>query len=149
MKQFVSVWDMRKAFTLIEVMVAVVIVSVVIMALLQMRGNSTHMFLNIGTKSKISQYSSFLISNSVYGFENKIVSLDKLLDDFELENDLRRRVKQSRVELIYQKLETLDMSENNSNDAEETVNSNIAFEIGKTILKTDTSSTGLFRLRVQ
>jgi len=149
MKQFVLVWDMRKAFTLIEVMVAVLIVSVVIMALLQMRGNSTHMFLNIGKKSKISQYSSFLISNSDYGFDNKIVSLDKLLDDFELENDLRRRVKQSRVELIYQKLETLDMSDNDDGDAKEAVNSNLVFEVGKTILKTDTSSTGLFRLRVQ
>jgi len=32
----------KKAFTLIEVMVAVMIISVVVMALLSMQGNTTH-----------------------------------------------------------------------------------------------------------
>ncbi len=37
----------RAAFTLVEVMVSVMIISVVIMALIEMHGNSTHLFTNI------------------------------------------------------------------------------------------------------
>lgn len=138
------------AFTLIEVMVAVLIISVVIMALLQMKGNSSHIFFELSRGVKINQFASTLLSNKDYGFENKNTTLDKLLDDFEVTNKFSRELKSLKVEVIYQKLELIDMSEQSSskeNVAE--ISSPIVFEIGKTTLKMDSSSIGLIRLRAQ
>lgn len=126
---------MRKAFTLIEVMVAVVIISVVIMALLQMKGNSSHIFLELNKRVKVTQFSSFFTANKNYGFENKSISLDMLLDDFEVESDLRRELKSVKSEVIYQEIKNIE--------------ADMVLEIGQSVLKTDKSSVGLLRLRVQ
>ncbi|MCK4737462.1 MAG: prepilin-type N-terminal cleavage/methylation domain-containing protein [Sulfurimonas sp.] len=136
---------MRKAFTLIEVMVAVLIISVVITALFQMKGNSSHIFLNLSKKLEINQYSSFLISNDNYGFEKQTTTLDELLGNFKVEDELRQELKKAKIEVIYQELEQIDMSE----QSDENASSGMIFEIGKTILKTDKSSVSLIRLRVQ
>jgi len=135
---------MRKAFTLIEVMVSVIIISVVIMALLQMRGNSSHIFLELGKRIEINQFASFIIGNNNYGFENKATTLDKLLDDFEVDSDLRRKLKRVKVKILYRERERIDMSE----DSDEDVNSSTVFEIGKTILKTEKSSVSFLRLKL-
>ncbi|MBU1659428.1 prepilin-type N-terminal cleavage/methylation domain-containing protein [bacterium] len=153
----------KKGFTLIEVMIAVVIISVVILALVQMQGNNTHMFFALDKKSKINQYSSFFISNSQYGFEGKSVFMDALVADFKVEDDLRKELKKVKVEISYQEVERIDMSK--FSDAQEEVqdelqkekniNSDMVFEIGKTIIKIDiassniTSSNALLRLRMQ
>lgn len=139
------VWEMRKAFTLIEVMVAVLIISVVVMALFQMKGNSSHIFLNLTQKLETNQYLSFLISNDDYGFEQDTITADKLLEDFDLERDLRQNLKKVKVDLIYQKLEDIDMNE----QEDENLSSGMIFEIGKTILKTEKSSASLPRIRLQ
>ncbi|MCK4875090.1 MAG: prepilin-type N-terminal cleavage/methylation domain-containing protein [Sulfurimonas sp.] len=136
---------MRKAFTLIEVMVAVLIISVVIMALFQMKGNSSHIFLNLSKKLELNQYSSFFISNDNYGFEKQTTTLDELLGNFKVEDELRQELKKAKIEVIYQELEQIDMSE----QSDENSSSGMIFEIGKTILKTDESSVSLIRLRVQ
>lgn len=139
------VWEMRKAFTLIEVMVAVLIISVVVMALFEMKGNSSHIFLNLTQKLETNQYLSFLISNDDYGFEQDTITADKLLKDFDLERDLRQSLKKVNVDLIYQKLEDIDMNE----QEDENLSSGMIFEIGKTILKTEKSSASLPRIRLQ
>lgn len=139
------VWEMRKAFTLIEVMVAVLIISVVVMALFEMKGNSSHIFLNLTQKLETNQYLSFLISNDDYGFEQDTITADKLLKDFDLERDLRQNLKKVKVDLIYQKLEDIDMNE----QEDENLSSGMIFEIGKTILKTEKSSASLPRIRLQ
>ena len=148
---------MRKGFTLIEVMVAVLIISVVIATLMQMRGNSTHIFLELDKKSKINQFSSFFIANNKYGFENKNTSLDELISDYVVEDDLGRELRNTKVNVIYQKIDTIDMSEfgmGASSDSEDDENTNTAtstmvFEIGKSILKTKDSSSAILRLRLQ
>lgn len=145
MKRFVSAYNMRRGFTLIEVMVAVLIISVVIMALFQMRGNSSHIFLNINKKLQTNQYMSFLISNTDYGFEKKNITLDMLLDDFDVESDLKLELKKVKVQVEYQELKQIDMSEQN----DENITSNVIFEVGKTILKSDLSSASLLRFRIQ
>ena len=148
MKRFVSAWNMlrsKNAFTLIEVMVAVLIISVVIMALLEMQGNSAHMFSRFSSQLKINQYASFFISNEKYGFEKESVNLDDLLSDFKLEDDLRRDLKNIKVKLVYEKSEQLDMSESD----DENVSSGMIFEIGRTILNINDSSTALVRFRIQ
>ncbi len=155
----------RSAFTLIEVMVAVMIISVVILALLNMQGNSSFIFSKLTKDAQVNQYASFFISNTDYGFENKNVRMDALVKEFDVENKLRRELKNVKVEVIYQELEKIDMQE--YEDTENTLDeydeqgvlkqnsSSMAFEVGKTILKVkgrdakEEASTSLIRLRMQ
>lgn len=152
----------RPAFTLIEVMVAVLIISIVIVALLQMLSNNTHIFLSLKEKSKINQYASFFVANVDIGFEDDKNNLYKLVEDFPLDDDLRRRLKEEKIEVVYQEVDTIDMSEFQDVEEDEEVleteveedekkesNSNLVFEIGKTILKYDDSSVSLLRLRLE
>lgn len=128
---------MRKGFTLIEVMVAVVIISVVIAALLQMRGNSSNIFLNLSKQLHVNQMNSFIISNDNYGFESKSTTLNEFLNDFRMEDDLRRKLKEVKVKISYEKLENIE------------IDSDMVLEIGRTILKTEDSSASLIRLRLK
>ncbi|MFA6196183.1 MAG: type II secretion system protein [Sulfurimonas sp.] len=149
----------RRAFTLIEVMVAVMIISVVILALLQMFANNTHIFSQLTKQAKINQYASLFLANPDYGFETKSVSLNELVSDFKVNDALNSELKNSKVEIVYQKTEQIDMSEYDDknrekeklelNKEDKSVNSSMIFEIGKTVLKTDKSSIALFRLRLE
>ncbi len=151
----------RDGFTLIEVIISVVIISTVIMALLQMYANNIHIFSTLNKKTQINQYSSFFISNPDIGLESDKHTLYDLVDDFDLENDLRRELKNIKVEVIYQELEKIDMADydgsedKNEDDTledeenKENSNSGMVFEIGKSILKVDESSVALLRLKLQ
>lgn len=141
----------RRAFTLVEVMVAVVIVSVVIAALLQMQGNTNHKLFNIKEMMKTNQYNSFLLSLSdKYGFESSKMDMKRLVDEFALESDLRRRLKGMKLELDYEELTTIDTSElDASSDLNETSNTSLIFEIGKTTLKTKDFTTQVIRVKIQ
>ncbi len=165
MKLFVSVLGMhshhrltlaKPAFTLIEVMIAVMIISVVIAALLQMRGNSTFLFINMNKKSQVNQFATFFVDNDKYGYENTSTSLDELVSEFDMENDLRRELKNNKIELIYQELKVIDMADFVSDDTQESYEDEASdgvptmiFELGKTILKTKDSSVALLRIKRQ
>lgn len=147
MKQFVSVWDMRKkiqrdGFTLLEVMIAVMILSVVIMALLQMYANGAHIFKSVNIKSQTNQYISFLTGNEKYSLQNDTFSLERLVEEFEIEDELRRELRDIKVELLFE-------------DIKNTKSSSIAeFEITKVVLKTsnlkgNVAKTYFLRLRTQ
>jgi len=150
----------RAGFTLIEVMVAVMIVSVVIAALLQMQGNASHKLFEIQKMMQSNQESSFLLSNSEkYGFEESKVDMKDLLEDFELESDLRRHLSSIMVTVTYETLEVIDtneMLEDKSENLEEenytsedAGSSGILFEIGETSLVTKDASNSLLRVRLQ
>lgn len=134
-----------------EVMVAVVIVSVVIAALLQMQGNTNNKLFNIKEMMKTNQYNSFLLSLSdKYGFESSKMDMKRLVDEFALESDLRRRLKGMKLELDYEELTTIDTSElDASSDLNETSNTSLIFEIGKTTLKTKDFTTQVIRVKIQ
>jgi len=138
----------KNAFTLIEVMVAVMIISVVILALIQMYANNTHLFSSMKKKTEINQYSSFLISNDDYGFQDKSISLNDLVKDFDLEYSLKRELKERKIKIVYTELETLDMSEQDS-DAEVEGSSSLGLEIGKSVLQAEDSSIALMRFRIR
>ena len=138
----------RDAFTLIEVMVAVIIITVVIMALLQMHANSTHIFSSMKKQTKTNQYSSFLISNENYGFEDKNIYLYSLVRDFDLQDDLRRELKKIKIKMLYKELEAIDIG-NQSNDEEIESSSNLVLEIGESLIQTDSGSTALMRFRIR
>jgi len=146
----------RTAFTLIEVMVAVMIVSVVIAALLQMRGNTSHQFFGIKKSLKTDQYSSFLLAlKGKYGFEESSMDMNRLLEGFDLESDLRRKLKAIKLKVDYDILETLDTSEfdelveEDEDTTTESGNSGLIFEIGKTTMKTKQFTNSLIRIQIQ
>ncbi|WP_304546055.1 prepilin-type N-terminal cleavage/methylation domain-containing protein [Sulfurimonas microaerophilic] len=128
----------RNAFTLIEVMVAVMIVSVVIAAMFQVRGDANSKLLWLQQSIKETQYNSFLLGTSQkYGFEKSNVSLKELVDDFNLESDLRREVKAIKVKLSYDEI-----------DKFETPTGSV-LEIGKTKLESQKFSTSMLRVKIQ
>jgi prepilin-type N-terminal cleavage/methylation domain-containing protein len=135
----------RKAFTLIEVMVAVMIISVVIAALIKMFANNTHIFSQLTKQAKINQYASLFISNPDYGLEEKNIHLDDLVTDFKPESNLAKELRDTKVKILYQKLEQIDLSESDQQDS----NSSMIFEIGKTVLKMNDSSVALIRIRME
>jgi prepilin-type N-terminal cleavage/methylation domain-containing protein len=144
----------RSGFTLIEVMVAVMIVSVVIAALFQMRGDITQKFFSLQEMIKTNQYNSFLIAtDDTYGFEKSNIDMQRLVDDFEVESDLRRKLSAIKVNLDYEELQVIDTNELGISEedapAEEASQSGVVFEIGKTILKTDDFRLSLIRVKIQ
>ena len=128
---------MRKGFTLIEVMVSVLIISLVIAGLLEMRGNGTHKLLSLKKQISTNEFNSFLIGNKKYGFESTSGSSDKLLSEFRLESDLRKELKKINIKVKYKIIDSIDMG------------SGMIFEIGKTTLNVDESSSSLTRLKLQ
>ncbi len=146
----------RSAFTLIEVMVAVMIVSVVIGALFSMQGNITHKYFSAQEMMRTNQYSSFLLSgDDTYGFDKSNIDMKRLVDEFELESDLRRKLSAIKVNLDYEELSTIDTNEldadTQTTDTTQEVSggAGVVFEIGKTILKTDAFTSSLIRVRIQ
>jgi len=135
----------KKAFTLIEVMVAVMIISVVVMALLSMQGNTTHIFSKLNKTTKINQFTTFLISNKQYGFSKEDVYLSDLLSDFRVEDNLRRRFKNTKLELSYIKLQSF----NDKSDTDDKSNSDNIIEIGKSTIKTENLTTSFVRLNLR
>ncbi len=151
----------KRAFTLIEVMVAVMIISVVILALLEMFANNTHIFSALKKQKGIHSYASFLIANSDYGLETQTIGINNLVNDFKIDDDLLRELESKNITIIYQKVEKIDLSKYEDSGKEkikgkeieeketEKVNTNVVFEIGKTIMQLNDTSLALLRLRVE
>ncbi len=135
---------MRKdAFTLIEVMVSVMIITVVIASLLKMKSNNSYMLNSLKNQSNTKQYISLLIPNKDYGYENKETRLDALIKEFNVDDELRKKLKNLKVKIIYKKIISLDLSE-----VEDTASS-MVLEVGQNILKTDKFSTNIYRVKLQ
>lgn len=128
----------HKAFTLIEVMVAVVIVSVVIGTLLKLQGDASTKLLWLKKSLKESEYITFLFTNEQkYGFLKEHTTAYKLLGDFDIDRDIARVLKQERIAISYQKKERFTMP-----------NGSI-FEIGTTKLDLKKSQLMIERIRLQ
>lgn len=141
MKNIPYAQSKRNAFTLMEVMVAVMIVSVVIASIIEMRGNSTFIYLQIDKNKHVNQYLSFLVGNEKYGYEKESTTMKNLCDDFELDSELRREFSDIKIDIDYKELETLDMSEYDEN-------SELVIEIGKSILSSKEASSSFVRIRL-
>ncbi len=136
----------RKAFTLIEVMVAVMIVSVVIAALLQMQGNTHQQFFQFKKILSQNAYTSFMVGiDDKYGYEKSHTNLQQLVDEFDLERPLRRKLQQIVIDIDYTKERVIDTSE----ETETEQVTPIIFEIGTTQLHSKVFSTQLQRIKIQ
>jgi prepilin-type N-terminal cleavage/methylation domain-containing protein len=148
---------MRKGFTLIEVMVAVMIISVVILGLLQLFANNTHIFFQLDKKMQNNQHLSVFLASQKYGFEDKKTTMYDLLSDFDMHSDLRRELKNKKVEVLYQELEVIDLREFQAEKEEQNpevaaakeTNSGMVFEMGKSVLKFEDVSVSLTRVKLQ
>ena len=135
----------RAAFTLIEVMIAVMIISVVILALMRMYSNDTYLFASYKKESHVSDYASFLIENKDFGLENKNISLYDLVSEFNIEDNLRRKLKAQKADVIYKVLKTMDLSEESNTTAPQ-----MSLEIGQSVVRLHKgASTALLRLQLR
>ena len=135
-----------------EVMVAVMIISVVVAALLQLQSNNTETFLRLKKMQHSLQYAS-LLQGSKYGFENDSLTLDRTVERFDLDDDLRRELKDIHAKVIYQKLETIDTKEFDDTFTDEQSQSEndqtpLVIEIGRTILQLPDASASVMRIRI-
>ncbi|SFV70776.1 hypothetical protein MNB_SM-5-1480 [hydrothermal vent metagenome] len=135
----------RGAFTLIEVMVAVMIISVVILALMRMYANDTYLFATYKKESHVNDYASFLIENSDFGLENKNIYLYDLVSEFDMEDNLRRKLKEQKAEVIYKVVKNIDLSDDTNTTAPQ-----MSLEIGESVIRLDKgASTALSRLQLR
>lgn len=130
------------AFTLLEVMISVVIISVVILALFEMKGNSNLIFSQVDKNSKANQYLSFFTEQKDFGFEDKQISMKNLTSEFDLDFDLRREFSNTKIDIKYVELETIDMKKYDEG-------SEMIFEIGSTNIKINNASASFLRIKLQ
>jgi len=108
-----------KAFTLMEVMVAVSILSIMSLTLLQVRNNNTHLNSYFITKSKASSLIS--IVSPYYGIEshNKNLHLDsKVQRNFNIDDITRVYLKKFDFLYTNKVISTIDLLEDSSEDEE-------------------------------
>lgn len=147
-------------FTLIEVMVAVMIISVVIASLLQLFSNNTTLFNTVQKQVGSAMQSTLLLGNREVGFEKDSVMLDELVKAFDIDDALRRRLKSQKALITYTEVRTMDLSgmEDVSSEQVEEPEEEIiyeegeitqALEIGRTTLRIGEQGNSFLRLKLQ
>ncbi len=150
-------------FTLVEVLVAVMIIAVVIGALMQLFSNNSHTFSTVYAKILQTNKTSLLLGNPVYGFENKKSDLAELVKDFNIDDDLRRLLKKEKVEVLYSEVTSIDFSDAAESVADaqqeldkgetaavtDTTTAANALEVGRTTLKIKDESSAFLRVKLQ
>ncbi|MGB5964809.1 MAG: prepilin-type N-terminal cleavage/methylation domain-containing protein [Sulfurimonadaceae bacterium] len=151
-------------FTLIEVLVAVMIIAVVIGSLIQLFATNTHTFSSVHQKILHTNKTTLLLGNEIYGYENKKVDLDELVKDFNIDDDLRRLLKKERAEILYTEVTSIDFGDaaealaeaeesKSGNDDEALISeageATNTLEIGRTTLKIGGQSSSFLRVKFQ
>lgn len=153
MRRYASAWDMskREGFTLIEVMVSVMIISVVVTAFLQLQSTNTVTFERLQKMQRTLQYIS-LLQGSKYGYENDTLTLDRAVERFDLDDDLRRELKAIQADILYERLDRIDTAEFEDsfgeNNQSEGGSSPLVIEIGRTVLQLSNESISIMRIRI-
>jgi prepilin-type N-terminal cleavage/methylation domain-containing protein len=134
---------MRKAFSLVEVMVAVVIISVVIMAMIKMYADSINI-LDIFKKQNASEMAVSYFVQSKFGREEDNTNSYNILSEFDVKDELRQRLKEQKINVDYEKVKVIDMS-----SIDEALGSGVVFEIGRTKIDTNGVVLNLTRFKVE
>lgn len=147
-----------RGFTLIEVVVAVLIISVVVAALLQLFSNNTRLFSTIQQKMGLSTQASLLLGRRDVGFEKMSISLDRVLGDFRMDDELRQRLKGIEAEIEYREVMQFDgsdffaqreaLAEAEDKEVGSQASADVIFEIGRTSLRLNGQSMSFLRLRL-
>jgi prepilin-type N-terminal cleavage/methylation domain-containing protein len=149
-------------FTLLEVLVAVMIIAVVIGSLIQLFANNSNTFASIPQRILHTNTTSLLLGNKVYGFQKAKTDMAELVKDFKIDDDLRRKLKDIKAEIIYSEVTTIDFGaasesiaeEASSKTGSETLVKDVAdisnaIEIGRTTLKIKDQSSSFVRIKFQ
>jgi hypothetical protein len=119
-------------------MVAVLIVSVVIAAMFKVKGDANTKLFWLQSTINETQYNTFLLGNSdKYGFDKSSISLNELVSEFDLESELRQKLKAIKVNISYDKKDAIDTP------------TGTVLEIGKTYLKSNRFSSSILRVKTQ
>ncbi len=96
---------MKKSFTLIEVIIAVSLLSVVLLSLFQVRSNNIFILEKTDEKIKDKQYLSMVFDTKGYSKRNTNIYLDRYFNI--KDDDLRRKLKEVKIKV---KDEILDLN---------------------------------------
>ena len=149
-------------FTLLEVLVAVMIIAVVIGSLIQLFANNSNTFASIPQRILHTNTTSLLLGNEVYGFQKAKTDLAELVKDFKIDDDLRRKLKNIKAEIVYSEVTTIDFGDASESIAEEASSKtggetlvkdaadvSNSLEIGRTTLKIKDQSSSFVRIKFQ
>ncbi len=151
-----------RGFTLLEVLVAVMIIAVVIGSLIQLFANNSNTFASIPQRILHTNTTSLLLGNEVYGYQKAKTDLAELVKDFKIDDDLRRKLKNIKAEIIYSEVTTIDFGDASESIAEEASSKtggetlvkdaadvSNSMEIGRTTLKIKDQSSSFVRIKFQ
>ena len=139
----------HKGFTLLEVLVAVMLLVVVITALLRVQADTTQGFLHLAKKRQTIGYATLLQGGS-YGFVKEHVTLDRLIEGFDVDDALRTELKQKRMDISYQREYTLDDAPPQEQAQEEQdKDAALAVELGLMNISIDANGYSFVRIRLQ
>jgi prepilin-type N-terminal cleavage/methylation domain-containing protein len=140
---------MRRAFTLIEVIVAVMLISVVITALLQLYANNSRYFDRFRTSGADALSATLLLG--VDEQESERIRLGRLCEGFELDDELRQALKQRSMKKTDTLVMTLEeqgsktvMSDHDRSDDRQYP----ALEVWRSVISIDGQPAVLVRLRL-
>lgn len=109
-----------KAFTLMEVMVAVVILSVMSMTLLQVRNNNTHLNSYFAKKNKASSLMSIVSPYYDIKSHNKNLHLDdEVQKEFKIDDATRKYLKEFNLLYKNKTISTIDLLEDTTTKDQE------------------------------
>lgn len=151
---------LSRGFTLLEVLIAVMIIAVVIGSLIQLFADNSRTFTSVHQKILHANITTLLVGNMIYGYEDKKTDLAELVKDFNIDDDLRRKLKAVKAEIIYRDVTTIDFNEAAETIAQEQSSggetlvteageASNTLEIGRTTLKIDTQSSSFLRIKFQ
>lgn len=153
---------MSRGFTLLEVLVAVMIIAVVIGSLIQLFANNASTFASVRQKILHTNTTSVLLGNEIYGYEKAKTDLAELVKDFNIDNDLRRQLKNVKVEVVYNEVRSIDFGEaaediadlESGESGEDTLiqeasEAVTALEIGRTTMRVNDQSSSFLRVKLQ
>lgn len=150
----------RAGFTLVEVMIAVMIIAVVISSLLKLFSTNASFFDRLYAKSNLSMNSSLLLGfGDTYGFEKDEITLDELTKEFNVEDELRQKLKNTKALINYKDILILDSkdfednaedvaSEDQLEDLQNAPDTGFSLEIGKTSFTINNNTTSYLRIKL-
>ena len=138
------------------------IIAVVIGSLIQLFANNSNTFASIPQRILHTNTTSLLLGNEVYGFQKDKTDLAELVKDFKIDDDLRRKLKNIKAEIIYSEVTTIDFGDASESIAEEASSKtggetlvkdaadvSNSMEIGRTTLKIKDQSSSFIRIKFQ
>lgn len=153
---------MTRAFTLLEVAISAMIISVVIGAMLQIFSNNSNYFSGFEKKLDVTWASTLLLGNQDIGFDDKTEELKSLVSSTDMRMDFIQYLDDTEAKITYQVImliDSMDIQESIDERSEEegdeysstedASSDGINLEIGKTIFNVNDTSTYMIRIRTQ